>query len=1073
MIVVPSDITTTTMSLPKERKFENSLSIQDEDSYKDSLRTNNSSNTKKKRDIQWSLTHVTMKDVIQLQDGHVDSSYFRSRIHEELLRISRHIDASEREHLQLAKNLLVTTIASVECASSESSSPVSIAAETNQTLQHLRQQAKDLVQESIDLCKFASEKYSVLKSIIENADKSIGCDGQLLMETGCRHDHMRFHQSAMIAFISDIFSTISLAETAERNLQDSLQTKWVAPSSFERKTIKFWVHESKLYEVMLVLSTLSPLLVYGRSGRLSEDLTQFQSTSGQQIGVWETWSSLISSVYFDSPQLKCYHSRLAREQGSRLLRARWYGKRPEGSELIHLELKTHNEKWVNEKSIKQRVSIQAQRMTSFLARDAWTIEDTTKIVSEASPSYTAQKTEDAAKCLLLMHEMVVQLQLRPCLRTVYKRVAFQSSKSNSLRFTVDKKVTVINERRYVSDDESSWCFPDNFAISSADLDCFPFAVMEVKLAEGDMPSVIEALEQDKSIIRAEKFSKFLTGAATFNLAKLKKLPYWADHPNFARLFQSRCLDNSSSSHESLTSYTSISTSSSKENAIPLRSPNVGINKKCNVFNSSANLISRSGINQSPRPDDNKARQSRMKLKSMIFRKNRPPKSHLVASNARVRVEPKSFFANERTLIQWITGALLLLTVAALLIDIDNSAVTHKIGFTIVLCSAFILCYGVFVYYRRIYLMTTGSAYGYVDYVGPILLASCVLASVAIVLYFLLYTAPKKTKVVPISSSIHNVSGVCEQYTFDNLSKLEFQPSDVIVDSRRNLLLVPSLSQIVSVPLDKHQLSRPRVLIDIPGADIEALTSNGRSIYAVSEGKGESNLFELKWNSGKLHVVQQFLIATEFVEGIAYVPDSDNHDSIGKLYVAGNNREGTRGFIDIYDIPIATISNNSSATAELVELTGRPLNSNLLAQGLADSKIASIIYFENILYILHDNAEVVRSWNVQEGEMLAEWKLPFVGGGFSKQWEGLALERRSNCSQVEPSVFLRGAGSDADCPSSLILHLTLDSPPQIWSVAVSTNATRKGSVVLPPCAAPSEFNATLPSPTTNATTTVPV
>jgi hypothetical protein len=79
-------------------------------------------------------------------------------------------------------------------------------------------------------------------------------------------------------------------------------------------------------------------------------------------------------------------------------------------------------------------------------------------------------------------------------------------------------------------------------------------------------------------------------------------------------------------------------------------------------------------------------------------------------------------------------------------------------------------------------------------------------------------------------------------------------------------------------------------------------------------------------------------------------------------------------------------------------------------------------------------------------MLSEWKLPSVQEGLDRQWEGLALERIADA----PQGTRRGLRTLASPPFSLMVHLTLDSPPQVWSLAVREGAT-KGELVLPDCA----------------------
>ena len=80
--------------------------------------------------------------------------------------------------------------------------------------------------------------------------------------------------------------------------------------------------------------------------------------------------------------------------------------------------------------------------------------------------------------------------------------------------------------------------------------------------------------------------------------------------------------------------------------------------------------------------------------------------------------------------------------------------------------------------------------------------------------------------------------------------------------------------------------------------------------------------------------------------------------------------------------------------------GRRLNSNWLNQGLTDSKIGSLTYFEGILYILYDNAQVVRGWKLETGEQVVEWLLPSttVSEEFDRQWE--EAEKRSPLKSLE-------------------------------------------------------------------------
>ena len=85
-------------------------------------------------------------------------------------------------------------------------------------------------------------------------------------------------------------------------------------------------------------------------------------------------------------------------------------------------------------------------------------------------------------------------------------------------------------------------------------------------------------------------------------------------------------------------------------------------------------------------------------------------------------------------------------------------------------------------------------------------------------------------------------------------------------------------------------------------------------------------------------------------------------------------------------------------------------------------------------------------------------LPRIEGGFSKEWEGVALERR----EIREGSILNDRnyslrGSNDPSKTQLILHLALDTPAQVWSMAVEEGNTR-GSLILPSCAVSSHAKA---------------
>ena len=227
----------------------------------------------------------------------------------------------------------------------------------------------------------------------------------------------------------------------------------------------------------------------------------------------------------------------------------------------------------------------------------------------------------------------------------------------------------------------SWCLSDDDAKNKAKSVVVPFEVFEVKLVgDNPMPPALEALIASGVIEEAPKFSKFLSGAAAFNQHAMKKLPYWASHPAFAQMF-----GMPASTNENAQDYSS------------------GMDP-CDCYQLFGDVMS---INQSSGPVKRNPLQRLLKPESdrdgITKTKNLD-----IAPKTPVRVEPKSYFANERTFIQWISAALLLLTVSTILM---SSGQFKRTSAMIAFSAFFLVGYATFVYFRRIKLLSDGKGYG--------------------------------------------------------------------------------------------------------------------------------------------------------------------------------------------------------------------------------------------------------------------------------------------------------------------------------------------------------------------------
>jgi hypothetical protein len=85
-----------------------------------------------------------------------------------------------------------------------------------------------------------------------------------------------------------------------------------------------------------------------------------------------------------------------------------------------------------------------------------------------------------------------------------------------------------------------------------------------------------------------------------------------------------------------------------------------------------------------------------------------------------------------------------------------------------------------------------------------------------------------------------------------------------------------------------------------------------------------------------------------------------------------------------------------------------------------------------LYLLFDNSQVIRAF-APDGTMVNEWVLPVGVPEFDMKWEGMYLDQ------------------DGD---ELHLHLSLDSPPEVWSIKLGGDTapnSKKAEWSLPRCA----------------------
>ena len=95
----------------------------------------------------------------------------------------------------------------------------------------------------------------------------------------------------------------------------------------------------------------------------------------------------------------------------------------------------------------------------------------------------------------------------------------------------------------------------------------------------------------------------------------------------------------------------------------------------------------------------------------------------------------------------------------------------------------------------------------------------------------------------------------------------------------------------------------KVVAEIPGADLEAITIAGERVFVLAEEEDASQLIELQWNGeNRLNITQQWTIASPMAEGIAYDPIGDRLFVASDNFNSRNDLPENRGRIHVYDLP---------------------------------------------------------------------------------------------------------------------------------------------------------------------------
>jgi SPX domain protein involved in polyphosphate accumulation len=530
-----------------------------------------------------------------------------------------------------------------------------------------------------ELSKFIRLNYSGFVKILKKHDKhtSYALKSMFMI----RLNSKPFYKLSFDTLILRLSKLYDIVRTGGKRQE---QAPPASGASFVRRTTKYWVHTDNITEVKIRILKNLPVLVFKSNGSQMPD-------------------PAISSIYFDNDAFELYQGRLEKSQGAQAIRLRWYGSMDQKE--IFVERKTHHEDWTGETSVKARFSIKEKHVNKFLKG-----EFTMDKAIEKMRSQKTRPDDELDEMLLLANEVqaaVKQKGLKPQIRTFYNRTAFQLPGDARVRISLDTELTMIREDNYdIERSGQNWRRMDAGTIApfshlyEGDVCAFPYAVLEVKLQTQhgtQAPEWVQDLIESHLVEEVPKFSKFIHGVASLLESHISLLPFWL--PQMDK-------DIRKPGPKPRTSLPSALKASSPTSSDSPKKTKGTVSIKVDSDLESQEDDEKMPLLKSRIRKGKEVLQSGLNNITQIFGSDSRANEQIPTemNNKRiilpVRIEPKVFFANERTFLSWLHFCIVLGGLALGLLNFGSDTVGQISGVIFTFVSMGFMIYALYLYQWR-------------------------------------------------------------------------------------------------------------------------------------------------------------------------------------------------------------------------------------------------------------------------------------------------------------------------------------------------------------------------------------
>lgn len=601
-----------------------------------------------------------------------------------------------------------------------------------QDFQDLEEELSDIIADVHDLNTFTRLNYIGFQKILKKHDKLTKTILKPIFQA--RLNAKSFIKDNLDALIVKLSKLYDLVRTKGNPVKGD-SSAGGKMQNFVRQTTKYWVHPDNITELKLIILKHLPVLVFNPNKE------------------FETEDSAISSIYFDDKEMDLYYGRLLKTEGAEAIRIRWYGGM--STDTCFIERKTHREDWTGEKSVKARFPIKESKVNDFLNGTF-----TAKQLFEKARKEGKKSTQEIDGLERLAQEVqyrVLKDKMRPVMRTFYNRTAFQLPGDARVRISLDTELTMVREDNFDGIDRTkgNWRRMDigvDFPFSQlpeSDVERFPYAVLEVKLQTQmgqEPPQWVRDMVSSHLVEAVPKFSKFIHGCATLLPDMVTLIPFWLPQmdvdirkpkqdASYGIISKHRLIGsgNGTMDEEELVGSSSALTTGANTGTYG----SVSIDESNNRTEGSSTTSTREGLlaplinwfNEFSKPDHSFNKVPDGTVFETTFRA--PPGKKIAVP---VRVEPKVYFATERTFLSWLSISLIFSATAHALMNYGDitSLITASCFYLTALLT---ILYSAGVYIFRVISIRKKRAARYDDQLGPRLVCCALALSVGVSFVF--------------------------------------------------------------------------------------------------------------------------------------------------------------------------------------------------------------------------------------------------------------------------------------------------------------------------------------------------